>query len=92
MWQELRYLKEYHPVDTYEFTVSQEIDHEPAFNWWVKVVLKKRLRITSLVKKRSDCYLKKTHKFGVEVPKYVAQEYSLDKNNGKTLWADAIAK
>ena len=29
-------LKECHLVQTTEFAVSQGIDHEPAFNWWVK--------------------------------------------------------
>ena len=53
--------------------MAQEIDHEPDFNWWVKTVLKKRIIIISLVKKRNNIYLKKTHKFGIEVPKYAAQ-------------------
>ena len=35
-------LKELHPVQTAEFAIVQGIDHEPAFNWWVKHVLKKR--------------------------------------------------
>ena len=28
-----------------EYAVAQEIDHEPAFKWWFKHVLKKRDRI-----------------------------------------------
>ena len=31
----------------------QEIEHKQAFNWWIKAVLKKRLRIISLVKKKT---------------------------------------
>ena len=50
------------------------------------MVLKKRLRIISLVKKRNSCYLKKTHKFEIEVPKSVAQTYAMDENNGNTFW------
>jgi hypothetical protein len=68
------------------------IDHEPAFNYWVPHVLKKRDRIISLVKKRQTRYLKRTHKFGIEVPKSIDDALELDKKNGNTLWADAIAK
>ena len=71
-------------METAEYTVSQEIYHDPAFNWWVKAVPKKRLMIISLAKKRNAQYLKKTHKFGIEVPKSVVQSYALDKNNGKS--------
>ena len=57
-----------------------------------KTVLKKRLRIIYLVKKKNTQYLKKTHKFGIEVPKSVVQAYALDKKNVHTLWADAISR
>ena len=71
--------------------MAQEIDHAPAFKWWVKAVMTKRFSIISLFKKRNARYLKKTPKFGIEVPKSNAHEYVLDKNNGNTPWADAIA-
>ena len=56
------------------------------------MVLKKRFRIIFLVNKRSTQYLEKSHKFGIEVPKSVAQAYELDNNNVNTLCVDAIAK
>jgi hypothetical protein len=34
----------------------------------------------------------KAHKFGIEVPKTVKEALALDRKNGNTLWADAIAK
>ena len=68
------------------YALDQEIDHEPAFNWWVNEVLKKRFRIIPLIKKRNARYLKKTHTFGIEVHKSVAQAYAIDKKNGNTLW------
>jgi hypothetical protein len=71
-----------------EYAVSHGIDHEPAFSWWVPNVLKKRDRIISAVNKR---YLKRTHKFGIEVPKSVADAMRLDTENGNTLWMDAVA-
>ena len=50
----------------------------------------KREHSIALVKKRTTCFLKKTHKFVIEVS--VAEAYALDKKNGNTLWADSIAK
>ena len=55
-------------------------------------MLKKRLRIIHLVKKRNALYLKKNHKFGIEVPKSVDKEYEMDKKNGNNLCADTIDK
>jgi hypothetical protein len=72
--------------------VTKGLDHEPAFNWWVLQVLRKRDLIISLVRRRTTCYLKKTHKFGIEIPMTVKEAHALDCKNGNTLWADAIAK
>ncbi len=55
-------------------------------------MLKKRDRIISLVRKRTTHYLKRTHKFGIEVPKTVKEALALDRKNGNTLWVDAISK
>jgi len=72
--------------------VTCEIDHEPAFNYWVPQTLRKRDHIISLVKQRQTRYLKKTHKFGIQVPKSVKEAYELDQTNGNTLWADSLTK
>ncbi len=42
--------------------------------------------------KRSACFLKRTHKFGIEIPRTVKKALELDRQNGNTFWADAIAK
>ncbi len=42
--------------------------------------------------KRSACFLKRTHKFGIEIPRTVKEALELDCRNGNTLWVDAIAK
>ena len=65
--------------------------NEPAFNWWVGFVLKKWERIISLVRKRNMRYLKRNEKFGIAIPNNVKEALQLDKENGNTLWADAIA-
>jgi hypothetical protein len=81
-------LKESNPIEVAECAVAQGIDHEPTFSWWVPLVLKKRDRIISAVNKR---YLKCMHKFGIEVPKTVADAMRLDRENGNTLCMDAVA-
>ena len=67
-WQSLKDLKEAYPVAVAEYAIAQGIEDEPAFNWWVHHLLRKREHIIALVKKRSTRFLKKTHKFGIEVP------------------------
>ena len=91
-WEKLSGLKESHPIETAEYAVAMGIDHEPAFNWWVPHVLKKRDRIISAVAKRSARYLKCTHKFGIEVPKTIKEVIDLDCKNRNTLWTNAIVK
>jgi len=52
-WMNLADLKESHLIEVAKYTKIIGIDHEPALNWWVPHVLKKRHRIISLVKKRN---------------------------------------
>lgn len=87
-WERLSDMKESNPLEVAEYAVTVGIDHEPAFSWWVPHVLKKRDRIISAVNKR---YHKRTHKFGIEVPKSIEDAIHLDKLNGNTLWMDAVA-
>ena len=91
-WEKLPELKESHPVQTAEFAVAQGIEHEPFFNWWVKHVLKKRDRIIASIRKQQTRYLKKSHKFGIELPKTVEEVLALDAKNGNTLCVDVISK
>jgi hypothetical protein len=91
-WQSLRDLKESYPLQVAEYAVTQGIDSEPAFNWWVPFVLKKRERIIKAVKGREAKYLKRCVKFGIEVPRTVREALELDRKNGNTLWADAIKR
>jgi hypothetical protein len=91
-WENLADLKESHPIETAEYAKILGINHEPAFNWWIPHVLKKKDHIISLVRKRNLCYSTQMHKFGIELPKTVKEAFELDKKNGNTLWADAIAK
>ncbi len=55
-------------------------------------MLRKRDQIISLVRRRTTRYLKRTHKFGIEIPKTVKEPLALDRKTRNTLWANAIAK
>ena len=46
----LKDLKAINPIDLAEFAVSNNIEKEPDFKWWVKNTLKNRDRIISKVK------------------------------------------
>jgi hypothetical protein len=92
IWEFLKDLKESHPLEMAEYAVMQGIDYEPEFNWWVPQVMRLWKHIISLVKKRKMSYLKKNLKFGIEVPTSVDHALEIDKQNGNTLWADAIGK
>jgi len=37
-------------------------------------------------------YVKRTHHFGLEIPKTVKRALEIDAENGSRLWQDAIAK
>ena len=88
-WERLADVKESNPIEVAEYAVAQGIDHEPAFAWWVPHTLKKRNRMIAAVNMR---YHKTTHKFGLRVPKNVAECQAIDKENGNTLWMDAVKK
>ena len=88
-WENLSNLKESYPVELAEYAVTQGINHQPAFCWWVPHTLRKRDQIIAAVNKH---YHKRTHKFGIEVPKTVKHALEIDHENGNALWRDAIAK
>ena len=76
----MKVLKESNPIETAEFAVSRGIQDEPVFSWWIPYVMRKRDRIISSVNSR----VKKVIHNSVE------ECYRLDKNNGNSLWRDAL--
>ena len=72
-----------------EYALINKISDEPAFIWWVKEVLRRRDRILSKVKSR---YWKRTHKFGIELPKNVDEAMAIDRKHGNDFWKKAIEK
>ena len=86
-WVALKDLKASYPVQVADYAVANHIADEPAFAWWVHFAIKKRAGNLSKVKAK---YWQRTHKFGIRIPKSVAQAQQIDKENGDTLWWDAI--
>ena len=86
-WVPLAIVKQSYPVEAAEFAVAAGIDKEPAFLWWVPFTLRKRDTIISAIKARVK---RVTHKYGVEIPRTVAEALKLDEINGNSYWRDAI--
>ncbi len=88
-WIPLADLKESYPIEVAEYAVNNKIASEAAFAWWAPFVLKKRDRVIKKVQKR---YWKRTHKFGIEVPRTVEEAFAIDKRTGTNFWREAIDK
>jgi hypothetical protein len=89
IWERLADLKESKPVEVAEYSAASSLLDTPVFVWWAPYFLKKRSRIIAAVAKR---YHKRTHKFGIEVPKNWGDCVRLDKENDNTIWSDAVRK
>ncbi|GAX20073.1 hypothetical protein FisN_1Lu447, partial [Fistulifera solaris] len=88
-WVRLSDIKESHPVQVALYAVGAKIDDEPAFAWWVPHVIRKKDRIIAKTKNR---YWKRTHKYGVRLPKTVAEALQIDRDTGTDYWRKAIEK
>jgi hypothetical protein len=86
-WTPMKDLKESNHVEVAKYAVANKIVSEPAFLWWVPFTLKKRDRIIAAVNNR---IAKKTHKFGIRVPKDMAEANAIDKESGNALWYGAV--
>jgi hypothetical protein len=88
-WNALNDMKESYPVQLAEYAVAARIAEEPAFAWWVPYKLRKRNRI---IAKLNSKYWVRTHKFGIKIPKTVAEAKAFDLENGDNLWWEEICK
>ena len=88
-WLPLSQVKESNPIEVAEYSFAQSINKEPAFNWWVSHVIRKRDRMINKVISRTR---KSNMKFGLKIPQTVAEAYEIDRENGNNLWATAIEK
>ena len=88
-WETMKDVHAAYPVQLAEYALQRGIDKSPAFAWWVPHVIKKKNRIISTTKSK---YWTRTHKFGIRLPHSVDEALAIDKENGDTLWWDAICK
>jgi hypothetical protein len=88
-WERLADLKESNPVEVAEYAATKSLFNTTSFIWWAPHFLRKRTRIIAAVTKS---YHKRTHKFGIEVPKSWDDCVKLDKENDNTIWQDAVRK
>ena len=88
-WERIRDLKESFPIEVADYAVANNIHVKPAFSWWVKNVLR---RCKKMIGSTNAKYIKRTHRFGLEIPKTVKRALEIDAENGSRLWQDAIAK
>ena len=65
----LKDIKECYPSEMADYAGDKSIHNAPAFIWWVPHVFKKRKCIVSKVNGK---YWMGTHKFGIKIPKDVA--------------------
>ena len=87
-WMQLSDLKETNPVDVAEYVTARNLVDEVAFQWWVPYTLRKKARIIAAVKSRAK---RKTHKYGIEVPQSVEDAFRIDRENGNSMWQQALA-
>ena len=88
-WASLKVLKESNPVEIAEYATALGLEDQPAFAWWVPFTLKKRDRIIAAVNTRVR---KRDQKFGIKIPSSIKEAKAIDRENGNTLWMDAIDK
>ena len=88
-WIPLKDMKEANPLEVAEYATLHGLGNHPVFAWWVPHTMKKSKVI---IKQVSHRLAKKQFKFGIKVPNSVDEALALDKENGNTLWHDAIQK
>jgi hypothetical protein len=71
----LKDLKQSHPIQVAEYPDTNKLVSEPAFNWLVKTILRRRDCIIKAVKTRHQ---RCEQKFGLELPKTVKHAYCDD--------------
>jgi hypothetical protein len=76
-------------VEVAKYLLANQIDEEPAFDWWAKAVLKMKKRP---IKVSRAAHRRQGYKFGVRIPNNMAEALQIDLARGDTLWKNAIDK
>jgi hypothetical protein len=88
-WIGLKTKKESNAVEVAEYAVTNQISHEPAFDWWVHDVICRKKRLIKLSQTR---FLRPQYKYGIYVPRNIEEAIKFDLENGNKFWEKAIAK
>ena len=81
-WVNLGRMKEAYPVQMAQYAASRGLLYEPAFHWWEPYALRKCDGVTFSVRMRSK---KTTHKYGIQIPRSIAEAIRIDLENKNTL-------
>ena len=85
-WINMKDLKYSYPVPLADYPVANKIQDEPAFSRWVPYTLKKRIDIISKIKSK---FWKKTHIYGIQIPRNIKEAKAIDIENGNKLWEES---
>jgi hypothetical protein len=82
-------MKETNAVDVAEYAVNNILDFEPAFDWWVRDILKCKQRLIKTLQRNIKHF---GYKFGMQVPDTVEEALAVDNENKDSLWYNATMK
>ena len=86
-WIPLRIMKEHYPLQVADYAAENDLIDQPAFEWWVPYVRRKRHAILSAVK---AAVKNTTVKYGIRRPRSIKEALKLDEENGNHLWRNTI--
>lgn len=74
-WEHLKDMKHSYPIQVTKYAISRGIQDKLAFCWWVPTTIKNQ---ACLIKAMRTRYTKRTHKYGICLPKYTNKAYDID--------------
>jgi len=83
-WHPLADIKNSFPVQLAQYAISNKLDQDTAFRWWIKPTLKHKESFLKAVKSK---YSSRTHKFGIRVPTSVEEALAINKETNTTFLA-----
>ncbi len=94
-WEPMSIIKKDDPVTLAKYAEDKGILDQTGWRWAKqycknKKKLERQLNQCRMMAKRTGRAVK--YKFGVRIPRSIQEAYTLDKENGNTLWRDAIQK
>ena len=78
----IKAVKDLYPIKLEEYAIMASISHDPEFACWVSYTIRKR---NCIILKLKAKYWKKKNKYGLEIPKSIAEAIRIDKENGNSL-------